>query len=77
MKKFYLFSSNDVYSELSSIDNSDHQMFPFVLHFLGALKGIETSKFLKFHKPQLILLQFLEYTTKKNKCTSLVYDLTE
>lgn len=35
MQKFYFFSSNTARSELASVDNSDCQTFPFVLHFLG------------------------------------------
>lgn len=43
-----LFSSNTAHSELASVDNSDCCIFPFVLHFLGALKGINPSKFSQF-----------------------------
>lgn len=48
MNKFYLFSSNTAHSELASVVNSDCQIFPFLLHFLGALKGVKPSKFSKF-----------------------------
>lgn len=48
MKKSYLLSCETTNSELASLDNSDCQMFPFVLGFLGALKVLKTSELSKF-----------------------------
>lgn len=41
---FVLFSPH---SKLTSVNNSYSQTFPFILHFLGALKGRKTSKISK------------------------------